>query len=72
MSCLEGTHTCYTTYVLNASNYGTAYFEINSLKVYSESNSSNASLGGNTYSIHGPLGWLLASTLGISFLIGIM
>ncbi|OCF58171.1 endo-1,3(4)-beta-glucanase [Kwoniella mangroviensis CBS 10435] len=41
---LTGSDTCYTTYVLNATNYDTAYFEINSLKVYSnESSSSNSS-----------------------------
>ncbi|WWC59856.1 uncharacterized protein I303_102418 [Kwoniella dejecticola CBS 10117] len=42
-SALTGTNTCYSTYVLDASNYDTAYFEINSLKVYSNSSSSSNS-----------------------------
>ncbi|CED84003.1 Concanavalin A-like lectin/glucanase, subgroup [Phaffia rhodozyma] len=31
---LVGTDTCYTTYVLNSTNYDQAYFEIKSVKVY--------------------------------------
>lgn len=35
--------TCYSTYVLTSSNYNTAYFEINYIKVYSTSSATNAS-----------------------------
>ncbi|KAJ9107734.1 hypothetical protein QFC21_001195 [Naganishia friedmannii] len=39
---LTGTSTCYTTYVLDANNYDTAYFEIQYIKVYSTSSATNA------------------------------
>ncbi|KAJ9121357.1 hypothetical protein QFC24_004695 [Naganishia onofrii] len=39
---LTGTNTCYTTYVLDANNYDTAYFEIQYIKVYSTSAATNA------------------------------
>lgn len=34
---LNGTNTCYTTYVLNPANYDTAYFEIASVKLFGTS-----------------------------------
>ncbi|AFR98888.2 endo-1,3(4)-beta-glucanase [Cryptococcus neoformans C23] len=76
-SALSGSDTCYTTYVLNASNYDTAYFEINSLKVYSNGSSSGSSSDSSSSSApstHGfsALGWLLAGVIGVSALAGMM
>ncbi|KAJ9108599.1 hypothetical protein QFC19_002316 [Naganishia cerealis] len=42
-AALTGTNTCYSTYVLDANNYDTAYFEIQYIKVYSTSSATNAS-----------------------------
>ncbi|ORY27632.1 concanavalin A-like lectin/glucanase domain-containing protein [Naematelia encephala] len=64
--------TCYTTYVLDSSNYDNAYFEINSLKVYSNSSSSSDSTSSST-SDSGPrmtspggLGLMWATSLGVA------
>ncbi|KAK4686775.1 hypothetical protein P7C73_g3342, partial [Tremellales sp. Uapishka_1] len=39
-SALTGTETCYETYVLDGANYADAYFEIKSIKVYSNGTAS--------------------------------
>lgn len=42
-SALSGSSTCYSTYVLDSSNYANAYFEIKSVKVYGNSTTSSSS-----------------------------
>lgn len=42
-AALTGTATCYSTYVMDSSNYANAYFEIQYIKVYSASAATNAS-----------------------------
>ncbi|WVQ77422.1 hypothetical protein IAR50_007108 [Cryptococcus sp. DSM 104548] len=73
-SALSGSDTCYTTYVLDSTNYEHAYFEINYLKVYSNSssssNSSDSSSSSSGASSNSALGWLLAGVMGISALVG--
>ncbi|OCF43400.1 endo-1,3(4)-beta-glucanase [Kwoniella heveanensis CBS 569] len=69
-SALTGTETCYSKYVLDSSNYANAYFEINSLKVYSNgsssssSSSSSNSTSGALSSVHSPGGSLAMSIMG--------
>ncbi|WRT65338.1 uncharacterized protein IL334_002281 [Kwoniella shivajii] len=63
-SALTGTNTCYTTYVLDSSNYDTAYFEINSLKVYSNGTSSSSSSSNTTSAAVPVLGSISSEILG--------
>lgn len=42
-AALTGTNTCYSTYVMDSSNYANAYFEIQYIKVYSTLAATNAS-----------------------------
>ncbi|WVR04146.1 hypothetical protein IAU60_001145 [Kwoniella sp. DSM 27419] len=84
---LTGTDTCYTTYVLNATNYDTAYFEINSLKVYSNESSSGSSSTSSSNSstsastsgksgaasqAGGAIGWAMIIAMGLSVMMGLI
>ncbi|WVQ83445.1 hypothetical protein IAT38_005586 [Cryptococcus sp. DSM 104549] len=77
-SALTGTNTCYSTYVLDASNYDSAYFEINSLKVYSNSSSSSSSNSSSSTTSAAPsqmatgLGLLMLGVAGVSVLAGLL